>query len=198
MTTTSREPNSSVEPSSDVMARGGLTDSGSIAVPWGVDGSLELRLPSTGGFAGADVEVVWPELGGPLADYPAELDAALESPLGSLRLEDQAVAGSRVAIVVDDPSRWTPIREALPIVLARLHAAGVRAEDVTISVGVGRHHAVEPGGDAPAGRRHGRGRLSLLQPAGGRSLRLRRPGHGRPRAFRCGCSGRSRRPTFGS
>ncbi len=52
--------------------------------------------------------------------------------------------GARVAIVVDDPSRWTPVREALPIVLARLHAAGVRAEDVTISVGVGRHHAVSP------------------------------------------------------
>jgi hypothetical protein len=47
-----------------------------------------------------------------------------------------------VAIVVDDPSRWTPVREALPIVLHRLHAAGVRREDVTISVGVGRHTAV--------------------------------------------------------
>ena len=54
-----------------------------------------------------------------------------------------------MAIVVDDPSRWTPVREALPIVLGRLHAAGVRAEDVTISVGVGRHHAV----DATAMRR---------------------------------------------
>ena len=51
--------------------------------------------------------------------------------------------GSTVAIVVDDPSRWTPVREALPIVLKRLHAAGVRPRDVTISVGVGRHHAVD-------------------------------------------------------
>ncbi len=93
MKTTSREPNSPMVPSSDAMARGGLTDSGSIAVPWGVDGSLELRLPSTGGFAGANVEVVRPELGGPLADYPAELDSALESPLGTARLEEQAVAG---------------------------------------------------------------------------------------------------------
>ena len=54
-----------------------------------------------------------------------------------------------VAIVVDDPSRWTPVREALPIVLRRLHAAGFDREDVTISVGVGRHHAV----DAEAMRR---------------------------------------------
>jgi hypothetical protein len=44
--------------------------------------------------------------------------------------------------VVDDPSRWTPVREALPILLRRLHEAGVRPDDVTVSVGVGRHHAV--------------------------------------------------------
>ena len=48
-----------------------------------------------------------------------------------------------MAIVVDDPSRWTPVREALPIVLKRLHAAGVRPEDITISVGVGRHAPVD-------------------------------------------------------
>jgi hypothetical protein len=51
--------------------------------------------------------------------------------------------GSTVAIVVDDPSRWTPVREALPILLERIHAAGVRREDVSISVGVGRHIAVD-------------------------------------------------------
>ncbi len=45
-------------------------------------------------------------------------------------------------LVVDDPSRWTPVREALPAILARLQACGVKDEDVTISVGVGRHHAV--------------------------------------------------------
>jgi hypothetical protein len=54
--------------------------------------------------------------------------------------------------VVDDPSRWTPVREALPIVLRRLHGAGVAEGDVTISVGVGRHHAVD---DAAMRRRLG-------------------------------------------
>ena len=57
---------------------------------------------------------------------------------------------------------------------------GVRAEDVTISVGVGRHHAVDAGRDATAGRRGGRGRVPLLQPAGGRPLGLRRPGPDAP------------------
>ena len=54
--------------------------------------------------------------------------------------------------------------------------SGVRREDVTISVGVGRHAPV----DAEAMRRRvgdgDRDRLSLLQPAGRRPLSLRRPG----------------------
>jgi lactate racemase len=114
-----------------------------IDVPWGPDGSLELRWPADGPMAGAAVEVVRPDLSGAVADYPSALQAALDVPADATRLEDQVGPGRSVAIVVDDPSRWTPVREALPIVLARLHAAGVRAEDVTISVGVGRHHAVD-------------------------------------------------------
>ncbi len=143
MTRTSIEPT----PAGGLEGRAGAdrlrADPTSIAVPWGPDGSLELRWPADGPLAGAAVEVIVPDLTGPVADYPATLEAALGSPVDSPRLEDQLTPGRSVAIVVDDPSRWTPVREALPIVLARLHAAGVRAKDVTISVGVGRHHAVD-------------------------------------------------------
>jgi hypothetical protein len=111
-------------------------------VPWGPEGSLDLVLPSDGLFSGSEVEVDWPDLSGPVADYRGALEEALDSPVGTERLDQKVRAGVKVAIVVDDPSRWTPIREALPIVLRRLHAAGVGREDVTISVGVGRHHAV--------------------------------------------------------
>ncbi|MGO9465151.1 MAG: lactate racemase domain-containing protein [Isosphaeraceae bacterium] len=114
-----------------------------ITIPWGPQGSLELRLPAAGPIGGADVDVVWPDLSGPLDDYPGALAQALESPVGSARLEQHLAPGARVAIIVDDPSRWTPVREALPIVLRRLHAAGIRNDDVTISIGVGRHHAVD-------------------------------------------------------
>ena len=118
-------------------------------MPWGVNGSLELKLPAAGPLAEAELEVVWPDLSDALVDYPAALEQALESPVGSAPLEHQLAPGASVAIVVDDPSRWTPVREALPIVLRRLHAAGVGREDVTICVGVGRHAAV----DAEAMRR---------------------------------------------
>jgi hypothetical protein len=115
----------------------------SISVPWGQDSSLELNLPTTGPFAGAESEVVWPDLRDPVTDYQETLNHALDSPVAAERLERIVRPGTKIAIVVDDPSRWTPVRDALPIVLARLHAAGCLHEDVTISVGVGRHHAVD-------------------------------------------------------
>jgi lactate racemase len=114
-----------------------------IRVPWGPTGSLELVLPTSGSFAGAEVDVVWPDSNGPLEDYESALVAALDSPIDAPRLEEQVGPGSTVAIVVDDPSRWTPVREALPLALERLHAAGVCAHDITISVGVGRHAPVD-------------------------------------------------------
>jgi lactate racemase len=131
-------------PASHLAAMTGSTPgSSAISVPWGPDGSLELKLPTDGPLAGADIEVAWPDLSGALNDYPGALEQALDSPVGTKKLEHLVGPGARVAIVVDDPSRWTPIREALSIVLKRLHAAGVGREDVTISVGVGRHHAVD-------------------------------------------------------
>lgn len=110
-----------------------------IRLPWGDSGSLSLELP--GGWPEPDV--VRPDLSGPLDNYPDALGSALDRPEGGPRLESLVGPGTTVAIVVDDPSRWTPVREALPLILPRLHGAGVRREDVTISLGVGRHHAAD-------------------------------------------------------
>jgi hypothetical protein len=106
-----------------------------LLIPWGNGPPQPLERP---GHWPAP-EVAWPDLSGALGDYPAALEAALDCP--GARLE--VGPGTTVAIVVDDPSRGTPVREALPIVLRRLHAAGVRRGDISISVGVGRHHAVD-------------------------------------------------------
>ncbi|MBX6314506.1 MAG: DUF2088 domain-containing protein [Isosphaeraceae bacterium] len=120
-----------------------------LTIPWGRD-SLALDPP----HGWPEPDVFWPDLDGALSDYPAALRQALDHPEGddAHRLEAGVGAGTKVAIVVDDPSRWTPVREALPIVLERLHGRGVRPEDISISVGVGRHHAVD---DAARRRRVG-------------------------------------------
>jgi len=112
-----------------------------VNLPWGPDATLGLELPQ--GLRGINLNTFWPDLEAPLGKYPAALEGALDAPEESPPLERLVKEGSSVALVVDDPSRWTPVRAALPIVLRRLHAAGVRPDDVTVSVGVGRHQAVD-------------------------------------------------------
>src|SRR5580692_10052004 len=92
----------------------------SIELPWGGSQGLVLELPPQW----ARVEVVWPDLAGVIADYPDALRQALDAPEGAARLEEEVVPGQKVAIVVDDPSRWTPVNAVLPVVLERLHARG--------------------------------------------------------------------------
>jgi hypothetical protein len=124
-----------------------------LTVPWG-DATLDLELPD----AWPEPEVAWPDLGGGLdpAAYPGALAAAIDAP--GVWPGEAIRPGAKVAIVVDDPSRWTPVREALPALLSRLHGAGVEAEDVSISAGVGRHAPVDDAamrrrvGDAIVGR----------------------------------------------
>ena len=124
-------------------SRGGAR---ALSLPWGEGPPLLLQPPSAWTIA----DVVDPDLGGALEDYPGELQRALDTPEGGQPLGSLVRAGSTVAIVVDDPSRWTPVRAALPVVLERLERLGVAREAITISVGVGRHHAVGP--DAMAAR----------------------------------------------
>ncbi len=110
--------------------------------------------------------MVEPDLSGSIGPggYIPALERALDAPLGegdgTGPIEALVRSGRvrSVAIVVDDPSRWTPVRRRLPVVLGRLHAAGLRTEDVSISVGVGRHHAVDERVDAPSRGRRGGGR----------------------------------------
>ncbi len=113
-----------------------------IEVPWGADGLLELNLPEAGVFD-AMPNVFRPDLGGAVANYESVLENALASPMNSEPLDRLVKPGGTVAIVVDDPSRWTPVSDALPIILRRLHGAGLTSDEITISVGVGRHHAVD-------------------------------------------------------
>ncbi len=110
-----------------------------VMLPWGPADHLALALPA----GWPEPSVVRPNLAGTLIDYLGTLHQALEAPDGAPRIETQVRPGATVAIVVDDPSRWTPVREALPVILERLHGAGVRPGDVNISVGVGRHHSVD-------------------------------------------------------
>ena len=64
-------------------------------------------------------------------------------PSGGPSLKEFVGPGRTVAIVVDDPSRWTPVSTSLPLLIDLLLNSGVRESDISISAGVGRHAAVD-------------------------------------------------------
>jgi hypothetical protein len=108
-------------------------------IPWGPRETLHLRFPDS-----------WPapslqaaDVTGAISDYPSALALALKAPLASATLSELAAQAGSAAIIADDPSRWTPVRSALPVVLEHLHAAGLKPENISISLGVGRHQRVD-------------------------------------------------------
>jgi len=79
-----------------------------------------------------------------VADVKAEIERALNEPIGSERLSKIAQLEQKIAIVVDDFTRNTPTHAMLPPVLAELNAAGIKDENVTVIFGCGTHRAVKP------------------------------------------------------
>jgi nickel-dependent lactate racemase len=64
---------------------------------------------------------------------------SLENPIGSGRIWDLANPGSKVAILVDDDTRPTPVKDVLPLVLQQLHDCNVSRENIDIVIAVGTH-----------------------------------------------------------
>jgi nickel-dependent lactate racemase len=64
---------------------------------------------------------------------------ALKNPLGASDLAGSLKPGDRVAIITDDGTRQTPVREMLPTLLSEILGCGVDKEAVDIVVGLGTH-----------------------------------------------------------
>jgi nickel-dependent lactate racemase len=75
----------------------------------------------------------------PLADPGAAIEGALDNPVAGPPLEQLAAGKSSAAISVCDITRPAPNREALPPLLARLEAAGMARERITILIATGLH-----------------------------------------------------------
>ena len=75
-------------------------------------------------------------------DTKAEVERALNAPIGSKRLGEISKPECKVAIVVDDATRHAPTEIMILPVLAELNAAGVKDENVTVIFGCGTHRPV--------------------------------------------------------
>lgn len=72
-------------------------------------------------------------------DLVKEVEAALEDPVESSRLDEIVKSEDTVAIVVDDKTSGSPTRLILSGLLKSLGQAGVRDENITVIFGCGAH-----------------------------------------------------------
>ncbi|HOV79298.1 MAG TPA: nickel-dependent lactate racemase [Bacillota bacterium] len=106
-----------------------------VALPWGGERTLSIPLPPGWNYMGAILPAAVP----PVGDFPAALKKALANPAGKAGLDKMNLSSSRVAVVVDDFSRPTPVPQIFPEVLAGLLRAGARAGQITVVMSLGTH-----------------------------------------------------------
>ena len=95
---------------------------------------LKLHLPD-----GPRYEILRAHSADPVANIRQALDAALDAPIGCKPLADLAAGKKTAAISVCDITRPAPNQTTLPPILQRLHAAGMKPEDITICIATGLH-----------------------------------------------------------
>ncbi len=104
-----------------------------ICLPYGSK-TIRANIPDTN-----YVETVVPRTIETNGDEDAIIRASLDNPIGSARLEEMARGRNRVAIVVDDYTRPTPVSQILPHVLDRLRRAGISEDRISIVFALGTH-----------------------------------------------------------
>ncbi len=72
-------------------------------------------------------------------DPDAMIRAALRRPVGCRPLGQLVERGRRMAVLVDDYTRKTPVAQFLPLVLEELRSAGVAQDDILLVVALGTH-----------------------------------------------------------
>jgi nickel-dependent lactate racemase len=73
------------------------------------------------------------------ASPPELLVRSLSKPIGSPGLEEMLRPEAKVAVIVDDLTRCTPVKDLLPVLLKVIEGEGVPRSNVDIVVGVGTH-----------------------------------------------------------
>ncbi len=111
-----------------------------LQLPWGNE-CLSVTLPEKWELQG----ILEPSSVPPCADPQREVLRALAEPIEAPRLGELVRPGLKVAIVIDDGSRPTPIGKILPAVVAELESAGVARAAMTLIPALGLHRPMEQG-----------------------------------------------------
>lgn len=109
-------------------------------LPWGSEEELALSLPP----AWRVVAEGRPPMLPPLGDLAEAVRDCLEHPIGVPPLRSLVGPETRVALVMDDATRPTPVHLLAPIVLDSLLQAGARPERIVGLFALGTHRPMSP------------------------------------------------------
>jgi nickel-dependent lactate racemase len=109
-------------------------DGHDLLLPWGTD-EMRIALPQDWHVAG----ILEPASVPPANNPGDEVRRSLSEPIDSPRLRDLARPEMKVALVIDDLSRPTPVALILPAVLEELAQGGVGPESITLITALGVH-----------------------------------------------------------
>jgi len=101
-------------------------------------GNVDVKLPETWKV----LQTIFKEEQKGRMSLQSLLGRALEKPVDSRSLGKILKPGATVAIVVDDLTRPTPVRDLLPPLLREIERKGILKENVAIVIGVGTHRAM--------------------------------------------------------
>jgi nickel-dependent lactate racemase len=113
-------------------------DDKTIKLPWGKE-TTALNLPGDW-----QIEAILEPAKVPVVnDASGEVTRSLKNPIGSQRISELARKGMKVALVIDDDSRPTPVGVIAPAVIGELKAAGVGLSDITVVPALGVHRPMQ-------------------------------------------------------
>ncbi len=110
----------------------------SLSLPWGKD-KITLVLPPDWQVEG----ILEPAALSGVTNLDNELRRSLQAPIGCQKLSQLVNKNSRIALVMDDLSRPTPVAKLLPAVLDELKRGGAAPGQITLIPALGVHRPME-------------------------------------------------------
>lgn len=104
-----------------------------ISLPYGKE-KVELKIPDRS-FIG----MIDPPAVEGAKDPQGEILHAIEHPFGGKTLDDIINPDKKIAVIIDDGSRPTPIAVILPVLLKKLELCGAKPENIKIVAALGSH-----------------------------------------------------------
>ena len=108
-----------------------------IMMPWGRD-EISLDIPDNWNISG----ILEPSSLPPVTSVQEEFLAACQSPYGCEPLFNLDLAGKKIAVIMDDASRPTPVAGIFHILLRELTRAQVKRNQITLIPAIGLHRAM--------------------------------------------------------